>query len=267
MPQWARGRDRRGPDAPEGERAVQELRRVPGAPRRESRTACRPGSRHRRGERSRQVDAHEDPRRRLPGGRRNDRARRHRSRLRSPGPGPTGRPVHGVPGVQPPARAHDRREHLPRTGAASSRSRRHRPDEPRHRGPPRRARRHRTSTDPARAVPVRRRAAGRRDRQGSRLRRAHHPDGRAHRIARRARGRAAPRHHRQAHQPGCRHPVRLAPAQGDLRALRHHHHLEGRRPGRHEARRRARRGRAGAADGRSVHLVVLPRSAARHRSR
>ncbi len=120
---------------------------------------------------------------------------------------------------------------------------------------------------PAGALAERRRAADRRDREGDELRRPDHPDGRADRRAGRARGRAALRHHRAAHRPRGRDPLRLPPAQGDLRALRHDHRAQGRRPGRDQALRRARRRRAGAADGRPLHLLLLPRPAARHRGR
>ena len=75
---------------------------------------ARPRGRERRG----QVDADEDPGRRLPARQRHHRARRQRGVLRPPGPGAAGRRLDGVPGVQPAARADDRRERLPRPRAA-----------------------------------------------------------------------------------------------------------------------------------------------------
>ena len=43
-------------------------------------------------------------------------------------------------------------------------------------------------------------------------------------------------HHRHADRARRRDPLRLAPAQGDLRPLRHDHRAQGRRAGRHRAR-------------------------------
>ncbi|WP_442940225.1 ATP-binding cassette domain-containing protein [Nocardioides sp. B-3] len=64
----------------------------------------------------------------------------------------------------------------------------------------------------------------------------------------------------------CDH-LRLPPAQGDLRALRHDHRAQGRRAGRDGACGGARRGPPRAIDGRSPDVVLLPRPAARHRRR
>ena len=223
--------------APPRPRADQELRRSPRARRRRPRPAPRPGARPGRRERRRQVDADEDPRRRAPGRRGHRRARRRAGLVQPPGPGPAGRPLHGLPGVQPAARAHGRREHLPRPRAAPPRPGRHRPD---------------AAATPSEllddlgvtglrpgqrvALALRRRAADRRDRQGDQLRRPDHPDGRADRRPGRPRGRAALRDHRAAHRPRRRDPLRLPPAQGDLRPLRHHHRAQGRPAGRHPGR-------------------------------
>ena len=57
-------------------------------------------------------------------------------------------------------------------------------------------------------------------------------DGRADRSARRPRGRAPLLDHRAADRPRRRDPLRLAPAQGDLRPLRHDHRAQGRPSGR-----------------------------------
>ena len=123
------------------------------------------------------------------------------------------------------------------------------------------------STPTPRAHAHRRRAADRRDREGALGRRPGHPDGRADRGARRPRGRAPLRD--RATPPGARRrdPLRLAPAEGDLRPLRHHHRAEGRRARLERPGVGARHRRAGATHGRPTDLRVLPRGRGGHRAR
>ena len=109
----------------------EELRRPHRAGGRRPRPARRPGPRSRRGERRRQVDADEDPRRRAPGRRGHRRAAGTHGVLQPPRPGPAGRDLDGLPGVQPAPRADHRRERLPRPRAAQVRPGRPRPDEAR----------------------------------------------------------------------------------------------------------------------------------------
>ena len=144
---------------------------------------------------------------------------------------------------------------------------RHRADAARHRRAAHRARHHPPQARHARAPALGRRAAGRRDRQGRQLRRQGHPDGRADRVVGRPRGRAPLLDHRAADRPGRRDPLRLPPAQGDLRPLPDDHDPQGRSSGQQRAGERADRGLAGATDGRPVADVVLPRQDPGHRGR
>ena len=245
-------------------RPVQELRRPPRARRRRPRAAQRPGARPGRRERRRQVDADEDPRRRAPARRGHHRARRRAGLVQPPGPGPAGRPLHGLPGVQPAAGALGRRERLPRPRAAPPRPRRHRPDAARHRRAARA-----TSASPASGPAsgsARCRVA---EQQIVEIAKAVSFDAR---IISMDEPTAALADHEVEllyaiiaglTARGVGDPLRLPPAQGDLRPLRHHHRAQGRPAGHHPAGRRARRRRAGPADGRPLDLVVLPRPGAR----
>ncbi len=246
-------------------RGHQVVRRSHGARRRRPGAARRPGARPRRRERRRQVDVDEGARRCLLPGRGHDRGWRRTRPLRPPAPGPARRDLDGLPGVQPAAGALGRREHLPGSRTAPPGVGRHREDAARHPGAARGPRSHRHPSRAAGAHAVGRRAADRRDRQGDQLRCPRHPDGRADRRARRPRGRAALRHHPWSHPPRGRDPVRVPPAQGGLRPLRHHHRPQGRPAGRDRAVRGPRRLRAGPADGGPVDLVVLPRPGRGHR--
>ena len=134
-----------------------------------------------------------------------------------------------------------------------------RPHAPRHRRAAPGPRGHPPQGHDPRAPAVGGRAAGRRDRQGGQLRRQGHPDGRADGGAGRPRGRAPVLDHRAAQGTRCGDPLRLPPAQGDLRPLQHDHHPQGRPPGQQRTGRRADRGLAGASDGRPPAHVVLPR--------
>ncbi len=252
MPQWPRaarprGDSRRAEPQRSGScaaprpRSHEELRRQHGPGRRRPRPARWPGARPGRRERCRQVDADEDPRGRAHRRPRHRRARRQRGQLPPPAPGPGRGHLHGVPGVQPAPGTHRRREHLARTRTTALGVCRRRPDAARHPGPPRRPRRHWPPPPAAGAQPLRRRAADRGDRQGGQLRCADHLHGRADGSAGRPRGRVALLDHPRPDRARCRHPLRVPPAQGDLRPLRHDHRAQGRSPRRDPARCRGRR--------------------------
>ena len=84
---------------------------------------------------------------RPPARRRHRRARRRGGLLQPPGAGAAGGRLHGLPGVQPAAGAHRRREHLPRPRAAAARPGRHARMERDTAGAARRPRRHRASAE------------------------------------------------------------------------------------------------------------------------
>ena len=100
-----------------GTRDHQVVPRQRGSPGRRHRPRPRPGARAGRRERRRQVHVDEGARGRLPARRRLHRDRRGAPALRAPAAGPARRRRHGVPGVQPAAGPHHRAEHLPRSGA------------------------------------------------------------------------------------------------------------------------------------------------------
>ncbi|CAA9540455.1 MAG: hypothetical protein AVDCRST_MAG79-1812, partial [uncultured Thermoleophilia bacterium] len=205
-----------------GPRDPQVLRRRRGPPVGGPRRPGRLGACPARGERCRQVDAGQDPRRGPQAGRRRDPGRRQGVRRAGSDPGQGARRPDDLPGAQRRARPDGRREHLPGPVADPARHRGvARPARPRSR----RARRPRGGHRSRRPglVPADRRAAGRGDRPGH-VRPGSLPD------PRRADGGAL--------GPGGRSALRGGrPAAQQRRRARLHHPPPGRgRPGRRPCR-------------------------------
>ena len=160
--------------------------------------------------------------------------------LLPPGPGPGRRRRDHLPGVQPAPRPHGRGERVRQPRADAPRARRHPRDGAPDRGAARGGRRGLVRPPHARAQPVDRPAAGRRDRQGALARRAHPRPRRADRRARRARGRGAVHAAAPPARARAGDALHLPPPARDLHDLRPHHGPEGRRARGDAAGRRGR---------------------------